>query len=321
MTSKPFQTVLDALLDNDRAFPRAYLPRFSDIEPVHLKALLAVWQQVDVKRRRKLLSELYTLAEGDTLLSFDDFARSVLDDPDGQVRAAAIRLLLECEDTKLTPAFLRILGSDPEPATRAAAATGLGLFVQIGEYEEIPERVHREVEDALLVAATGADDALVRRRALESLGFSSRLEVPALIEAAFARTNPDWVASALFAMGRSSDERWQDQVMAGIVNENVRIRTSAVQAAGELSLRAARPLIIRLLQEEEETDVIEAAIWSLSQIGGEEVRTILIDLLDQTDDDDTIAFLEEALENLDFTEEMDRFDLLALDADDEIETQ
>lgn len=312
-----FQAVLDALLDNNRPFSNKYLPRFSDMLPADLKAALKVWPQVDVKRRCRLLGDLKALAEDDTLLSFDDFARSLLDDQDGQVRAAAIRLLWECEDAKLVPSLLHILSTDPEPATRAAAATGLGLFVQLGEYEEIPEKVQREVEEALLAAA-GAEDAVVRRRAVESLGFSSRPEVPALIEAAFARSNPEWVVSALFAMGRSSDERWQDQVLAGIAYENTHIRTAAVEAAGELGLRAARPILINLLPEEEESDVIQAAIWSLSQIGGEDVRTVLINLLDQAEDEEVADFIEEALDNLDFTEEMDRFDLMSLDADDEL---
>jgi hypothetical protein len=57
-------------------------------------------------------------------------------------------------------------------------------------------------------------------------------------------------------------------------------------------------------------------IWSLSQIGGEDVRAFLVDMLDKTDDEDVSGYIEEALENLDFTEELEKFDLLALDEDD-----
>ena len=43
----------------------------------------------------------------------------------------------------------------------------------------------------------------------------------------------------------------------------------------------------------------------------------LENLLDAVeDDDDQIAFLEEALDNLAFTEDLDRFELMALDPDD-----
>ncbi len=74
-----------------------------------------------------------------------------------------------------------------------------------------------------------------------------------------------------------------------------------------------------MLGEEEDEGILNAAIWSLSQIGGEDVRTYLENLLDVVEDDDEqLAFLEEALDNLAFTEDLERFDLLAFDPDDEL---
>jgi hypothetical protein len=73
-----------------------------------------------------------------------------------------------------------------------------------------------------------------------------------------------------------------------------------------------------MLGEEEDATILSAVIWSLSQIGGEDVRTYLENLLDQLEDDDQITFLEEALDNLAFTEDLERFDLLAFDPDDEL---
>ena len=89
-----------------------------------------------------------------------------------------------------------------------------------------------------------------------------------------------------------------------------------MQASGELGLKLARPLLLRLLEEEFDDVIAGAAIWSLSQIGGEDVHIYLQNLLDNVEDDDQAAFLEEALDNLAFTEDMASFDLLALDADD-----
>jgi hypothetical protein len=73
-----------------------------------------------------------------------------------------------------------------------------------------------------------------------------------------------------------------------------------------------------MLGEEEDDRILSSVIWSLSQIGGEDVRTYLENLLDQIEDEDQIAFLEEALDNLAFTEDLDRFDLLAFDPEDEL---
>ena len=186
----------------------------------------------------------------------------------------------------------------------------------LGELEEIPEAIRREAEDALLKTANGEDTARVRRRALEALGFSSRPEVVTLIESAYKRQDPDWKASALSAMGRSSDDRWQDQVLPMLINDNPRIRMAAIQAAGELSLAPARSILISLLEDEEEDDIAGAAIWSLSQIGGEDSRALIESLLDEAEDDELVAFLEDALENLAFTEDLERFDLLSFDPED-----
>jgi HEAT repeat protein len=311
-----FQKVLDALLSEGKELPRPYLQEFSDIGGEELQSLLDAWPRIKPDRKLILLEALEALADEDTLVSFDDLGRALLADSDSNVRIHAIRLLDESEDTKLVPVYLDMLKNDSNANVRAEAANALNLFVDLGELDEIPEDIHHKVEDALLVSANGEDDVRVRRAALESLGYSSRPEVATLIESAFHREDPNWRASALRAMGRSADERWEEDVTQGLISDNDSVKQAAVQAAGELSLRSARPLLLNLLVEEEDADVANAAIWSLSQIGGEDVRTYLESLLDETEDDDQIEFLEEALDNLAFTEDLDRFDLLALDPDD-----
>ncbi len=314
----PFQKTVDALLDESRPLSARILHQFSDMDAAALDSLLEAWPRIGLSRKLLLLDWLDALADEDTLVSFDNLGRALLTDPEAQVRVRAMRLLDECEDPHLIPTYLRILSTDSDAAARAEAATTLGMFVQLGEYEDIPQATQRQVEDALIRTFHSEDAPIVRRRALESLGYSSRPEVPALIESAFGRQNPDWKASALFAMGRSNDERWSEQVLSMLSSENVDVRVAAVDAAGELGLAAARLMLLRLLEEEEDPAVTEAAIWSLSQIGGEDVRIYLESLLDAAEDDDQIAFLEEALDNLAFTEDLAQFDLMAYNpADDD----
>jgi HEAT repeat protein len=312
----PFQKVLDVLLDESKDIPWRYLTEFSDIDPASLQSLLEAWPRISPRRKLLLLDQLNALANEDTLVSFDDLGRSLLRDDDPQVRIRAIRLLVECEDARLVPTYIKMLTKDSDINVRIEAATILGIFVQLGEFEDIPADVHHQIEDVLLEVFNGEDEPAVRRRVLEALGFSSRDEVPVLIESSFNRQDPDWQASAIFAMGRSNDERWTDPVLRMIVSEDHRIRLAAVQAAGELELKLARPLLLRLLEEEFHEAIAGAAIWSLSQIGGEDVRIYLQNLLDNVEDDDQAAFLEEALDNLAFTEDMASFDMLALDADE-----
>src|SRR5262245_36334114 len=100
MSTQPtsFQTVLDSLLDTKKEFPRRYLSLFSDIGTLELKTLQDVWPRVGLSRKLSLLEELDALADEDTLVSFDEFARPLLADPEAAVRIRALRLLSESED-------------------------------------------------------------------------------------------------------------------------------------------------------------------------------------------------------------------------------
>jgi HEAT repeat protein len=258
---------------------------------------------------------LEELAETDTLTSFDDMARSLLTDSDPEVRIRAIRLLWENEDAKLAPIFLKMLNDDEDPEVRAAAANALGLFVYLGELEKIAPDLLHGIEDELLKVTSTSQDLVVRRRALESLGYSGRSEVIPLIETAYYEKNPDWVVSSLFAMGRSSDERWKKFVLSQLRAPDDDIRSEAIHAAGELELSSARLTLLDLLEDEEDLELRRELIWALSKIGGEGVRDRLEELLEVETEDEEADFIEEALDTLTFTEDMGNFDLFDLDSD------
>jgi HEAT repeat protein len=313
----PLQKALTELAQGTQPLSRRALQEFSDLDATSLEVVSQAWPNIHADRKRYLLDELRDLAQENTLVSFDEFARLLLADPEGQVRTRAIRLLDESQDTKLVPALLRILAADENMETRAEAASALGRFVELGELEEIPAALHRQVEDALLEKANGEDELAVRRNALEALGFSARPEVSTLIDSAFRRENPDWQTSALSAMGRSSDERWEEHVLSRLVDANASVRLAAVEAAGELRLTSARLPLLEGLEDEDEDEISSAAIWSLSQIGGEDARLYIQNLLDIAEDEDDVQFLQEALDNLDFTDELNRFDLMSIESDEE----
>jgi vesicle coat complex subunit len=312
-----FNQVIDALLDENNPFPPVYLHRFSDIEPKDLKEVERVWEQIGVGRRRSLLEDLEELAEVDTLLSFHDFSKFTLKDKDPQVRVLAIRLLWQDEDAHLAPIFVEMMETDNDVQVRATAANALGFFIYQGEVEEIPEILLHDIEDSLLRVYNSEEQPTVRRRALESLGYSSRPEVPGLLDAAYQHENVDWLSSALFAMGRSADRRWQSQILDMIDHPASQVRLEAIRAAGELVLIKARESLLEIVQDDEDDDVRAAAIWSLSQIGGSDVRPILEDLLEETEDDEEAELIEDALDNLTFTEDLKIFDILDVWSNDE----
>jgi HEAT repeat protein len=310
----PFQQLLDALLDTNTPFNPRYLYRLSDLDGGELAQFKKIWPKIPPWRKQALIEDLETLGESDLLLSFEAVCSFALHDDEPKVRLPAVRALWEYEQPDLIPDFLEILTKDSQAEVRAAAATALGHYVYLGELEEISPEVLRVIEDQLLQAANQAESTLVRRMSLEALGYSSREEVPPMIEAAYASGNKDWIASALFAMGHSADERWEPQVLAMLENSLPSIRLEAARAAGELEIHQAVPELLDLLDDPDQ-DVHDAAVWSLSQIGGEGVRETLEQMYEETDDDDEADYLSEALDNLAFTEDMQLYTLFNIPED------
>lgn len=312
-----FDEIKTALLDKNAPFPAQMLYFFSDITREDLRSLLKVWPKVWTERRRGLLEDMENLAEADTILFFDNVAAMCLDDEDPIARATAIRLLWQSEDEKLAPRLLECMEEDPESIVRAAAATGLGIFVYQGEMEEISEEVYKTVFNALVKVHLGNDDRLVRRRALESLGYASHPDLPGYIQQAYDSNDDEWLQSALCAMGRSYDQRWAKSVLRMFDHPDSLVRYEAVRAAGELEMSAAREVLFDLIEEgTDDENLYFAAIWALSKIGGPGVRKLIEAGIEDAEDDDEVMFLEEALENLDFTEQTNIFDMMVIDDDE-----
>jgi HEAT repeat protein len=310
----PFNQVISTLLDENTVFTAHYLHRLSDLEGEDLAELAEHWPQVSAPRRRAVMADLEALHEVNFLLSYEALSRLALSDQDGEVRLTALRTLWDYDPRDLIPHFIEMCKMDPEAAVRAGAATALGKFIYLGELEELSAKSLAVVEGQLLETIRGSDEPLVRRRALESLGFSSRAEVPALIEEASARSDEGWLASALFAMGRSVDDRWLQFVMDHLEHVSPKIQLEAARAAGELEIGEAVPRLLELIEEGDE-DVRSAAIWSLSQIGGKRVRNALQALFDLAFDSEDAEYIENALDNLTFNQDLIDFSLFDFDED------
>ena len=318
--SESFSQVIDALLDLSRPFPPKFLHRFSDLDPQDLQLLQEAWPRIETNRRISLVEDLEEIAETDLLVYFDDLFKFALFDQEPRIRAASIRMLWNSEDIAYVPLLINCLENDDDEIVRASAASTLGSFLYQGELEEIPEETHRAIENCLLNVLRGSQQKkLVRRRALEALGFSNKEEVFDLIQEATRSADKDWIVSALFAISRTADERWSEFVLQMMDHSLDEIKAEAIRAAGELELKSARYLLLNLLEEPEslDEDVRIETIWALSKIGGEDVRETLEALLDDTEDDDEAFVIEQALENLEFTEGLPDLDLFDVDFVDE----
>jgi HEAT repeat protein len=314
--SIPFTNLVNALLDESKPFSPKYLNRLSDLESADKALLVDNWSKVSLRRREALLEDLEEVHVADDLLCFEDVGRVALKDSEPGVRKRAISILREYELMDLLPTFVHMAEHDPDADVRAASAAALASYIYMGEVEDISPKKLWQVEECLLNLISGTDTTLVRRRALEALGYSSRKEVVGLIEKAYTSPDLDRLVSALFAMGRSANSHWKPNVLKMLTHEHPPVRAEAASAAGELEIKAAVPQLLKLLKDDD-IDVRMASIWALSQIGGAGVRPALEALLETTEDDDEANQIDNALENLEFTEEMNDLSLLDIPEDED----
>ncbi|MFC2053927.1 HEAT repeat domain-containing protein [Chloroflexota bacterium] len=306
-----FQELIDALLDFDKPFPPRFLYLLSDLEKTDLNKLAAIWDQLPAWRRQGLMEDLAELNERDYLLSYNDLCRFTVKDEDPKVRVSSVKVLEQYDLKTLIPLYLDLLSTDNDEQVRATAAHALGRYVYLGEIDEINTSTLQEIEDKLLQTTMGEEEFQIRQVAFESLGYSSREEVQPLIEEAYNSEKKEWVSSALIAMARSANERWRPQVMEKLDSDFPIIKREAARAAGELEIQEAIPYLLDLLDDPDE-DILLASTWALSQIGGEGVRERMEQMYDEADTSEYQDYLELALDNLEFNEEMRLFPLFDL---------
>ena len=172
MAETTFQSVLDHLLDSKKDIPQNHLGYYSDLDPKSLRLFLDIWKSVKPDRKLLLLNALVSHLDSDTLVSYEEIGKALLNDADANVRAHAIGLLAESNDPKLVQPLIDIFLNDADLAPRLAATTLLGEFVLLGELEELDSNIQRDIEDALMSVIRSEDNPSLRRSALEALGYS-----------------------------------------------------------------------------------------------------------------------------------------------------
>ncbi len=309
----PFETLLAILGDEGQPIPTERLSEFSDPGRAELDCLRRGWLNIPPERRRIVISELGRMALEHFEFLFEPVNRHAMQDPDPEVRSRAIDNLWESEDPDLVLPLLAAVRADTSSEVRAAAARALGKFVYLAELEELSEGLRRDLEETLITVAKTDEVRHVRRRSVESLGYSSRQEVRPLIEEAYAGPESDDRLTAITAMGRSADDEWGPDVIGNLQHSGPLIRAAAARAAGELELRESIPDLIDLLEDAHQ-EVRRQAIWALGQLGGAEAKSALSELMETDMEDEISDTVRDAFDHLIFLE--DTRDILRLDFDE-----
>lgn len=225
--------------------------------------------------RRRLVRTLVEMAEDNVELDYNDLYLRLLEDPDVEVRTRAIEGLWEDERGSTSDALIRAAREDADEAVRSTAVKALGRFTYRLALGELNDRAGGRLRAFLLESADPAMPLSIRRRAIEAVGYLPNDDaVPAVIREAYRSGNPGLRASAVNAMGRSSDVMWINTVLSELDSEDPEMRFEAAQAAGELEDERALPHLVRLI-DDADSDVRLAAIAALGAIGGQRAREAL----------------------------------------------
>ena len=293
------QTTVEALAQSvEGPIPSTVFYGLANLSSDELAQLEPVWQSLDPAYRRKVMDRLVDVSEANFELDYSTIGNYALDDAGAGVRDAAVELLFEDNSVELMDRLIDMALWDEAPRVRAAAAIALGRFIQAGEFEELPERHATRAQDAMVtVWSNDNEDIEVRRRALEAISNSTHEIVEEAIRDAYQSYEHSLQVSAIYAMGRSADQKWAPTVIRELDSDDDEKIFEAARAAGELTIEEAVPGLVRLANETDR-EIAEVAIWSLGEIGGRDVMRTL-DMMgrraEEVGDTELLEVIEDAL--------------------------
>lgn len=257
----------------------------SDISLENRAELREAWPVIPVERRRRIIDMLATMSEDNIELFFRPVFLIGLDDADAEVRRGSIEGLFEDESALLLGKLLNIVRHDPEEEVREAAAIALGRFTYLSQCGKLSAGSDPEALRSTLLgsARDSKETSEVRRRSIESLGYlNGDAEVQDLIMNTY-RDGGRKAESALCAMGRNIDPRWERIVMEELESDNAAMRFEAARAAGEMVLEDALYLLVKMV-DDDDSEVRLAAVWALGQVGGKPAAEALARAMKSKDD-------------------------------------
>lgn len=222
-------------------------------------------------------------------------------------RLAAAELVGDCTviDERIAEVLLSVVGAhDESKALRVQAAVSLGPVL------EYVDTMGSEDEDALLSdkAYLGVQSRLrelhedesvpddVRRGVLEASARGPQVWHSAAIERAYTSDNLAWRLTAVFCM--RFVQGFEPRILASLDDDNVEIRRQAVMAAGVWEIDAAWPIVEKILERNDDKEIVLAAIDAAAEIRPNEALDLLSSLA-ESDDTDIASSAWEALAMLD----------------------
>ena len=281
----------------------------SDLSEEAVDQLAPIWSSLPTIYRHRLLRHLVETSESVFELDYDAIAALSLDDENSLIRSAGVDLLWTDETPGTMRRLMDMARKDRSLEVRAGALVGLARFILLGEYGDIPSLDAKDAQELAIGLYQDLNQPIeVRCRALEAVANSSNPIVDMLIAEAYADGNHLLNVSAVYAMGRTCNKKWEDQVLEELDSSDNQLVYEAVQSCGLLQLEdSVRTVGEMVLADDREIQLM--AIWSLGEIGGKVAFEILCGLEETVDDQEMKEAVEDAVDAASFSLTMSTLDL------------
>lgn len=295
------QALVSEQTSSNAVVPSAVVYGLSELSGDELKAVAPIWSRLSGVAKHRVLSALNDASEAMFELSFREIATLSLGDESSLVRAKAIDLLWTDESVETMRKLMRLAESDPDEKIRSRALESLGRFILLGEYGDIPADLAAQAQAlTYTIHKNTAEPVEIRRRALEALANSSHAAVEQLILAAYVDGNRELRIGAIFALGRTCNQNWRDQLLNVLDNDDDEHVYEAIRACGHIQVADSVQRIGEFALSEDQ-DIQMMAIWSLGEIGGRRAFEILTRLQENEADEELAAAIDEALDSAGFS--------------------
>jgi HEAT repeat protein len=243
-------------------------------------------EERDQLSKEEKIQFLKRIVEGeDYFTDYLPVLKDFLDDEEAEVRKLALTGLWDYPTSEMIGVLFDKAENDPDEKVRCRAITTLGRYIYEGEMadydfdwgslkeimceDELPQEDFLQVKEFLLGFYRDQEKTLDERRfAVEALGFLTDPEVFEIIEEAYAHPDKKMKMSAIFAMGRSGNVRWEDAILDELHSPVKELQIEAIRAAGESGFEGAGRVLQRLTYSDDR-DVKLESIWALGQTGWE----------------------------------------------------
>ncbi len=259
---------LDTIRSGEETPANSLLEHLSDLAAAGIVQFASAWKTAKPDGKIPIMDSLIAMSQDRTELDFSAVFRRCLRDEAEEVRQRAIEGLWEHEERRLVAPLCELLGQDPSPSVRAAAAAALDKFAELAQQGKLLRKDGPFIEECLLATLQNElEDMTVRRRALESVAVLNSPKVEEFIRWAYANDDLAFKGSALYAMGRTGEPRWLEYLVQETQNPSPILRFEAANACAQLEEEDAVPHLIPLM-DDDDLQVQLSAIRAVGAIGG-----------------------------------------------------